>query len=87
MDVEPGVGKMVSYLNREKKMDAIVGTRPVAPPAPKGLYLYGNVGSGMHALHLLGLCREIFYTIWCHIRITALCLEYITFLNLTYSYE
>ncbi|KAJ8637578.1 hypothetical protein MRB53_011845 [Persea americana] len=46
VDVEPGVGKMVSYLNREKKMDAIVGTRPVAPPAPKGLYLYGNVGSG-----------------------------------------
>lgn len=57
MDVEPGVGKMVSYLNREKKMDAIVGTRPVAPPAPKGLYLYGNVGSGMHALHLLDLLQ------------------------------
>ncbi|GAB2275515.1 hypothetical protein Dimus_010272 [Dionaea muscipula] len=45
-DVEPGVGKWVSYLNREKKLDSLVGQRPVAPPAPKGLYLYGNVGSG-----------------------------------------
>ncbi|XP_021737958.1 putative ATPase N2B isoform X2 [Chenopodium quinoa] len=45
-DVEPGVGKRVSYLNREKKLDSIIGQRPVAPVAPKGLYLYGNVGSG-----------------------------------------
>ncbi|XP_020098705.1 putative ATPase N2B isoform X1 [Ananas comosus] len=45
-DVEPGVGKMVSYLNREKKLDTVVGQRPVAPLAPKGIYLYGNVGSG-----------------------------------------
>ncbi|XP_021758188.1 AFG1-like ATPase isoform X1 [Chenopodium quinoa] len=45
-DVEPGVGKRVSYLNREKKLDSIIGHRPVAPVAPKGLYLYGNVGSG-----------------------------------------
>ncbi|KAF9618006.1 hypothetical protein IFM89_039382 [Coptis chinensis] len=44
--VEPGVGKWVSYLNREKKLDSVVGPHPVAPPAPKGLYLYGNVGSG-----------------------------------------
>ncbi|KAL5729556.1 peroxisome-assembly ATPase [Ranunculus cassubicifolius] len=44
--VEPGVGKWVSYLNRERKLDSSVGPRPVAPPAPKGLYLYGNVGSG-----------------------------------------
>lgn len=44
--VEPGVGKWVSYLNREKKLDSIIGPRPVAPVAPKGLYLYGNVGSG-----------------------------------------
>ncbi|KAK9141683.1 hypothetical protein Syun_011083 [Stephania yunnanensis] len=44
--VEPGVGKWVSYLNRERKLDSIVGRRPVAPAAPKGLYLYGNVGSG-----------------------------------------
>ncbi|KAF5201916.1 Afg1-like atpase [Thalictrum thalictroides] len=44
--VEPGVGKWVSYLNREKKLNSAVGPRPVAPPAPKGLYLYGNVGSG-----------------------------------------
>ncbi|XP_043687071.1 putative ATPase N2B isoform X1 [Telopea speciosissima] len=44
--VEPGVGKWVSYLNREKKLDSLVGRHPVAPPAPKGLYLYGNVGSG-----------------------------------------
>ncbi|XP_057959657.1 uncharacterized protein LOC131152068 isoform X2 [Malania oleifera] len=44
--VEPGVGKWVSYLNREKKLDVLVGRRPVAPPAPKGLYLYGSVGSG-----------------------------------------
>ncbi|XP_068648558.1 uncharacterized protein [Aristolochia californica] len=44
--VEQGVGKMVSYINREKKLDSLVGSRPVAPQAPKGLYLYGNVGSG-----------------------------------------
>ncbi|PWZ56142.1 putative ATPase N2B [Zea mays] len=44
--IEPGVGKWVSYLNREKKLDTLVGHRPVAPVAPKGLYLYGNVGSG-----------------------------------------
>ncbi|PIA65637.1 hypothetical protein AQUCO_00100860v1 [Aquilegia coerulea] len=44
--VEPGVGKWVSYLNREKKLNSAVGPRPVAPSAPKGLYLYGNVGSG-----------------------------------------
>ncbi|KAH6774158.1 AFG1-like ATPase family protein [Perilla frutescens var. frutescens] len=45
-NVEPGVGKWVSYLNREKKLDLLVGLRPTAPPAPKGLYIYGNVGSG-----------------------------------------
>ncbi|XP_058113178.1 uncharacterized protein LOC131256137 isoform X2 [Magnolia sinica] len=45
-NIEPGVGRMVSYLNREKKLDSIVGTHPVAPRAPKGLYLYGSVGSG-----------------------------------------
>ncbi|RZC53742.1 hypothetical protein C5167_012604 [Papaver somniferum] len=44
--VEPGVGKWVSYLNRERRLDSAVGHRPVAPVAPKGLYLYGNVGSG-----------------------------------------
>lgn len=41
------MGKWVSYLNREKKLDSMVGPRPKAPPAPKGLYIYGNVGSGM----------------------------------------
>ncbi|KAK6927529.1 ATPase, AFG1-like [Dillenia turbinata] len=45
-EIEPGAGKWVSYLNREKKLDSLVGRRPTAPPAPKGLYLYGNVGSG-----------------------------------------
>ncbi|MFQ6619174.1 hypothetical protein Gotur_000555 [Gossypium turneri] len=45
-DIEPGVGKWVSYLNRERKLDSLVGRRPTAPPAPKGLYIYGNVGSG-----------------------------------------
>lgn len=45
-NVESGVGKWVSYLNREKKLDSLIGRRPTAPPAPKGLYLYGNVGSG-----------------------------------------
>ncbi|WOL09423.1 hypothetical protein Cni_G18176 [Canna indica] len=37
---------MVSYLNREKKLDSVVGLQPVPPAAPKGIYLYGNVGSG-----------------------------------------
>ncbi|KAI3687728.1 hypothetical protein L1987_81430 [Smallanthus sonchifolius] len=46
VNVEPGVGKWVSYLNREKKLDLVVGKRPSVPPAPKGLYIYGNVGSG-----------------------------------------
>ncbi|KAL6216974.1 hypothetical protein ACLB2K_010192 [Fragaria x ananassa] len=45
-NVEPGVGKWVSYLNRERKLDSVVGRRPTAPAAPKGLYIYGNVGSG-----------------------------------------
>ncbi|KAJ9184018.1 hypothetical protein P3X46_007802 [Hevea brasiliensis] len=45
-NVEPGVGRWVSYLNRERKLDSLVGSRPTAPPAPKGLYIYGNVGSG-----------------------------------------
>jgi predicted ATPase len=45
-NIEPGVGRWVSYLNREKKLDTFVGQKPVAPVAPKGLYLYGNVGSG-----------------------------------------
>lgn len=44
--MEPGVGKWVSYLNREKKLDGLVGQRPLLPIAPKGIYLYGNVGSG-----------------------------------------
>ncbi|PKA53780.1 hypothetical protein AXF42_Ash020701 [Apostasia shenzhenica] len=43
---EPGVGRMVSYLNREKKLDSLIGHRPVLPQAPKGIYIYGNVGSG-----------------------------------------
>lgn len=50
-NVEAGAGKWVSYLNREKKLDLLVGQRPIAPPAPKGLYIYGNVGSGL-LLHL-----------------------------------
>ncbi|XP_021608209.1 AFG1-like ATPase isoform X2 [Manihot esculenta] len=45
-NVELGVGRWVSYLNRERKLDSLVGCRPTAPPAPKGLYIYGNVGSG-----------------------------------------
>ncbi|XP_073042531.1 uncharacterized protein [Primulina eburnea] len=45
-NVEPGVGKWVSYLNRERRLDSLVGQRPIAPPAPKGLYIFGNVGSG-----------------------------------------
>lgn len=45
-EIEPGVGRWVSYLNRERKLDSLVGRRPIVPPAPKGLYIYGNVGSG-----------------------------------------
>jgi len=47
-NMESGVGKWVSYLKREKKLDSLVGRRPTAPPAPKGLYIYGNVGSGIY---------------------------------------
>lgn len=46
------MGKWVSYLKREKKLDSLVGRRPTAPPAPKGLYIYGNVGSGIYLLVL-----------------------------------
>nr|KAJ0200492.1 hypothetical protein LSAT_V11C600307220 [Lactuca sativa] len=46
VNVEPGVGKWVSYLNRERKLDSLVGKCPTVPQAPKGLYIYGNVGSG-----------------------------------------
>ncbi|KAL9363411.1 hypothetical protein Peur_046196 [Populus x canadensis] len=45
-EIEPGVGRWVSYLNRERKLDSLVGRRPIVPTAPKGLYIYGNVGSG-----------------------------------------
>ena len=45
-NIEPGVGKWVSYLNRERKLDSLVGRCPSAPHAPRGLYIYGNVGSG-----------------------------------------
>ncbi|XP_062100792.1 uncharacterized protein LOC133806711 isoform X2 [Humulus lupulus] len=55
-NVEPGVGKWVSYLNRERKLDSLVGSRPTAPPAPKGLYIWGNVGSGKTML------MDMFYT-------------------------
>lgn len=44
--IEPGVGKWVSYLNRERKLDSLSGRRPTPLAAPKGLYLYGDVGSG-----------------------------------------
>lgn len=40
-------------------MDSVVGRRPTAPPAPKGLYIYGNVGSGMLMyLNMCFLCKE-----------------------------
>ncbi|XP_031286388.1 putative ATPase N2B [Pistacia vera] len=55
-NVEPGVGKWVSYLNRERKLDSLVGQRPTAPPAPKGLYIYGNVGSGKTMLMDMFYC-------------------------------
>lgn len=51
--MEPGVGKWVAYLKRERKLDSVVGRRPTAPPAPKGLYIYGNVGTGIYLL----LCK------------------------------
>ncbi|KAI4337329.1 hypothetical protein L6164_015760 [Bauhinia variegata] len=55
-NMEPGVGKWVSYLKREKKLNSLVGRRPTAPPAPKGLYIYGSVGSGKTML------MDMFYT-------------------------
>nr|CAB3497442.1 unnamed protein product [Digitaria exilis] len=61
--IEPGVGKWVSYLNREKKLDKLVGHRPIAPVAPKGLYLYGNVGSVLNDYHisLIQISRNYLY--------------------------
>lgn len=49
--MEPGVGKWVSYLNRERKLDSLSGRRPNLPAAPKGLYIYGDVGSGLFLFH------------------------------------
>ncbi|KAL3694720.1 hypothetical protein R1sor_008371 [Riccia sorocarpa] len=43
---EPGAGRMVARLKREKKLAAMVGPPPPLPPPPQGLYLYGNVGCG-----------------------------------------
>jgi predicted ATPase len=37
---------MVARIKREKKIDELIGPRPVSPQAPRGLYLYGNVGCG-----------------------------------------
>jgi predicted ATPase len=44
--VEPGPVFMVAHIKREKKIDELIGPRPVSPRAPRGLYLYGNVGCG-----------------------------------------
>lgn len=63
--MEPGVGKWVSYLKREKKLDSLVGRRPTAPSAPKGLYIYGNVGSGIYLYFLFlieCLCLPVMQT-------------------------
>lgn len=46
ISVEQGAGFMVARIEREKKLDFIVGRRPHAPTAPQGVYLYGNVGCG-----------------------------------------
>ncbi|KAG0609370.1 hypothetical protein M758_8G179400 [Ceratodon purpureus] len=46
ISVEQGAGFMVARIEREKKLDSIVGRRPCAPTAPQGVYLYGNVGCG-----------------------------------------
>jgi len=61
--VDPGVGKWVSYLKREKKLDSVVGRRPTAPPAPKGLYIYGNVGSGIYLLIFVFWVNYLFHSI------------------------
>jgi len=61
--VDPGVGKWVSYLKREKKLDSLVGRRPTAPPAPKGLYIYGNVGSGTYLLLFVFWVNYLFHCI------------------------
>lgn len=47
------MGKWVSYLNRERKLDSLSGRRPNLPAAPKGLYIYGDVGSGLFFFHPL----------------------------------
>lgn len=45
-EIEAGAGRMVSQINREKKLDELVGPRPPLPSSPKGLYIYGSVGCG-----------------------------------------
>ncbi|KAI4376901.1 hypothetical protein MLD38_014608 [Melastoma candidum] len=44
-NLEPAVGKWVSYLNPERELDSVVGRCPT-PCAPRSVYLYDNVGSG-----------------------------------------
>ncbi|EFJ09835.1 hypothetical protein SELMODRAFT_129242, partial [Selaginella moellendorffii] len=44
--VEPGAGKMVARIKREKNLDNLIGCRPLPPESPKGIYLHGNVGCG-----------------------------------------
>lgn len=44
--IEAGAGRKVSHINREKKLDRLVGPPPSLPSTPKGLYIYGSVGCG-----------------------------------------
>uniref|UniRef100_A0A803MMP3 Uncharacterized protein n=1 Tax=Chenopodium quinoa TaxID=63459 RepID=A0A803MMP3_CHEQI len=50
-DVEPGVGKRVSYLNREKKLDSFFGQRPVAPVGPKRIIFVWKCGKWKNYAH------------------------------------
>lgn len=45
-EVEAGAGRMVAHINREKKLDQLLGPRPTLPLGPKGVYIYGSVGCG-----------------------------------------
>jgi len=59
ISVEPGSGFMVARIEREKKLDSVVGRRPHAPTAPQGVYLYGNVGCGECSIPLAAMIPRL----------------------------
>eukprot|EP00897_Mesotaenium_endlicherianum_P000235 jgi/Mesen1/10211/ME000077S09548 len=68
--VDTRASRMVARIRREKALDDAMRPPPAAPASPRGIYLYGNVGSGktllLNMLHeaahdTLGACRRLHF--------------------------